>query len=108
MPEIAYVNGKWLPLAEARVPVLDRGFLFADGVYEVVPVYSGRGFRLREHLSRLTRSLAELRITNPHSEKEWAALVENLIAENGGGDLLVYLQITRGAPAKRGHPFPEN
>ena len=108
MPETAYVNGQWLPLAEARVPVLDRGFLFADGVYEVVPAYAGRGFRVAEHLQRLARSLSELRISNPHSEKEWAALLKKLFAENGRGNLLAYLQVTRGAPEKRGHPFPED
>jgi D-alanine transaminase len=108
MAEIAYVNGQWSPLADARVSVLDRGFLFADGVYEVVPVYASRGFRLQEHLRRLARSLSELRIANPHGEQEWTALIERLIADNGGGDLLVYLQVTRGAPARRGHPFPEN
>jgi D-alanine transaminase len=116
MADVAYVNGQWGPLAEARVPVLDRGFLFADGVYEVVPVYAGRGFRVPEHLRRLAQSLSELRIRNPHSEEEWTALLEKLVHENlrpepgrgSGGDLLAYLQVTRGAPAKRSHPFPEN
>ena len=110
--EVAYLNGEWLPLAQAKVSVLDRGFLFADGVYEVVPVYAGRSFRLAEHLRRLARSLAELRIHDPHTAAQWTALVERLVAENspgaGNGNLLVYLQVTRGAPAKRGHPFPEN
>ena len=108
MPDVAYVNGQWLPLNEAHVSVLDRGFLFADGVYEVVPVYAGRSFRVAEHLQRLARSLSELRIRNPHSKNEWTALLEKLVSENGGGDLLAYLQVTRGAPGKRGHPFPEN
>ncbi len=112
MSAIAYVNGEFLPLAEARVPVLDRGFLFADGVYEVVPVYGGKPFTLNEHLRRLDRSLRELRIANPHSSDQWRALIERLIRDNihGGdpGDRLVYLQITRGASEKRGHAFPEN
>lgn len=112
MNGIAYVNGVWLPLAEAKVPVLDRGFLFADGVYEVIAAYGGKPFALREHLARLQRSLAELRIPNPHDETQWTALVERLIAENapeaGDGDTLVYLQVTRGAPASRAHAFPEN
>ena len=102
----AYVNGAFVPVAEARVPVLDRGFLFADGVYEVVPAYGGKPFALKEHLVRLARSLKELQITNPHSEAEWAGLTDQLIARNGGGDCMVYFQITRGAPAKRSHAFP--
>ncbi len=108
----ALINGKWLPLSQATVSVLDRGFLFADGVYEVVPAYAGRCFQLVEHLQRLARSLKELRIQDPHSQSEWIALVERLIEENRGlaadGNVLVYLQVTRGAAAKRAHPFPEN
>lgn len=102
----AWVNGAFVPLAEARVPVLDRGFLFADGVYEVIPAYGGKPFAPREHLARLARSLRELAIANPHSEDDWAALAQRLIDLNGGGDCTVYLQVTRGAPARRGHPFP--
>jgi D-alanine transaminase len=101
----AYLNGSFLPIEEARVPVLDRGFLFGDGVYEVIPVYAGRLFRLDEHLQRLERSLAEVRIANPHDRAGWTALLERLVAANGGGDLAVYLQITRGV-AKRDHAFP--
>jgi D-alanine transaminase len=102
----AYVNGAFMPVAEAKVPVLDRGFLFADGVYEVIPAYGGKAFALKEHLARLARSLRELKIANPHSDAEWIALSEQLMAHNGGGDCIVYLQVTRGAPAKRAHPFP--
>jgi D-alanine transaminase len=105
---IAYVDGRFVPVGEARVSVLDRGFLFADGVYEVIPVYGGRPFRLGEHLARLARSLSELKIANPHDDKGWIALVTKLVAENGGGDRSVYLQVTRGAPEKRAHAFPEN
>jgi len=104
----AYVNGAFVPLAEARVPVLDRGFLFADGIYEVVPAYGGKPFALREHLARLARSLRELAITNPHSEAEWAGLAARLMEQNGGGDCMIYFQVTRGAPEKRGHAFPVN
>jgi D-alanine transaminase len=86
--------------------VLDRGFLFADGVYEVVPAYAGKPFLLKEHLARLARSLRELRITDPHSEAEWAGLAAGLVEHNGGGDCTVYLQVTRGAPGKRAHAFP--
>jgi D-alanine transaminase len=104
---IAYVGGEFVPLAEARVPVLDRGFLFADGVYEVIPAYQARPFALKEHLARLARSLRELAIANPHTDAEWTQLAQRLIQENGGaGDLLVYFQVTRGAPAVRAHAFP--
>jgi D-alanine transaminase len=106
----ACVNGALVPLAEARVSVLDRGFLFADGVYEVVPAYGGRPFAMRAHLVRLARSLRELAIANPHSEAEWIELTRKLLAANAspGADSMVYLQVTRGAPEKRGHPFPDN
>jgi len=108
---VAYVSGQYLPLAEARVPVLDRGFLFADGVYEVLPAYRSRPFAVREHLARLARSLRELQIANPHTDAQWREIVARLVRENGpdaGGsaDLLVYLQVTRGAPEVRQHAFP--
>ena len=108
---VAYVSGQYLPLGEARVPVLDRGFLFADSVYEVLPAYQGRPFLLREHLARLARSLRELQIANPHGDAEWAQIIARLLRDNGpaaGGppDLLVYLQVTRGAPPTRAHAFP--
>jgi len=107
---VAYVGGQFVPLAEARVSVLDRGFLFADGVYEVIPAYQGRPFGMREHLQRLARSLRELQIQNPHTDAEWTDLVARLMRENapsaGATDLLVYLQVTRGAPERRAHPFP--
>jgi D-alanine transaminase len=102
----AYVNGAFVPVTEARVSVLDRGFLFADGVYEVIPAYAGRPFALKEHLARLARSLKELQIADPHDTAGWTALAQQLIAHNGGGDCMVYFQVTRGAPAKRGHAFP--
>jgi len=105
---IAYVNGAFVPVAEARVPVLDRGFLFADGVYEVIPAYGGKPFAINQHLARLARSLKELQIANPHSEAEWTVLAMKLMEQNGGGDCMIYFQITRGAPAKRSHAFPLN
>ncbi len=104
----AYVNGAFVPLAEARVSVLDRGFLFADGVYEVIPAYGSKPFALREHLARLARSLRELQIANPHSDAEWAELAAKLMEQNGGGDCMIYFQITRGAPSSRSHAFPLN
>jgi len=100
-----YLNGRWLPMEEAMVPVLDRGFIFGDGVYEVIPVYSRRPFRLREHLRRLQYSLTAIKLANPHGEAEWTALIEALIARNEGEDQYLYLQVTRG-PAKRDHAFP--
>jgi D-alanine transaminase len=103
---MALVNGAFVPVAEARVPVLDRGFLFADGVYEVVPAYAGKPFRLKEHLARLARSLKELQIANPHGEAQWAELAGQLMEHNGGGDCMIYFQVTRGAPSTRAHPFP--
>lgn len=105
---IAYLNGQWLPLSEARVSVLDRGFLFADGVYEVLATYDGRLLGETEHLARLERSLGELKIRNPHTRNEWQAIFARLIREAGGGDLVVYLQITRGAANSRSHAFPDN
>lgn len=103
---IAYLNGQWLPLSQAKVSVLDRGFLFADGVYEVLASYGGKLLGETEHLARLERSLAELKIRNPHSRAEWQAIFARLVREYGGGDLVVYLQITRGAAAGRSHAFP--
>jgi D-alanine transaminase len=103
----AYLNGSFLPLEEAHVPVLDRGFLFGDGVYEVIPVYGGRLFRLPHHLRRLKNSLAGLRMPNPMSDAEWEAVLAELVAHNEGSDQAVYLQVTRGVAAKRDHAFPE-
>ena len=104
---IVYLNGEFLPLAEARVSVLDRGFLFGDGVYEVIPVYAGRLFRLQEHLHRLENSLKGIKLQNPLMEKQWVKILESIVSRNNGGDQAIYLQITRG-PAKRDHNFPEN
>lgn len=103
---VCYLNGEFLPLQEARVSPLDRGFLFADSVYEVLPVFDGRMFRFREHFDRLARSLQEIRIESPHSHGEWLALLETLIERNGGGDMYVYLQVTRGMEFGRNHSFP--
>ena len=102
-----YLNGAYLPLAEARISPLDRGFLFADGVYEVVPVNRGRPFRLREHLKRLDDSLRSIRVTNPHTDAGWLAILERLAAEAGSPEALVYLQVTRGTEFGRNHLFPQ-
>lgn len=104
---IVYLNGQFLPIEEARVPVLDRGFIFGDGVYELIPVYSRHPFRLNEHLHRLQASLDGIRLTNPHPLAVWAELVRELIAKNPDEDQSLYLQITRGV-APRDHAFPKN
>ena len=82
-----YLNGAYLPLADARISPLDRGFLFADGVYEVVPVNRGRPFRLREHLKRLADSLRSIRIDNPHSDAEWLAIIARLASPHSAASV---------------------
>lgn len=101
-----YLNGDFMPIEEARIPVLDRGFIFGDGVYEVIPVYSRKPFRLAEHLLRLQHSLDGIRLANPHSDKEWSNLLEQIIAGNESDDQYLYLHVTRGV-AKRDHAFPK-
>jgi len=100
-----YLNGEFMPLAEARVPVLDRGFVFGDGVYELVPVYSNKPFRLDEHLRRLQTSLESIRLANPHGITVWRELILRLIALQDFADQSVYIQVTRGV-APRDHAFP--
>lgn len=104
--QIAYLNGSYLPLSEARIPVLDRGFLFGDGIYEVVPVYHGKPFRLAQHLQRLARSLSLVRIDSPMTPAGWNELIETLVQRHPQWpNQLIYLQITRGV-APRDHAFP--
>jgi D-alanine transaminase len=100
-----YLNGQFMPLAEAKVPVLDRGFVFGDGVYELVPVYSRKPFRLDEHLRRLQGSLDGIRLANPHGMAVWRELIVRLIELQDFADQSVYIQITRGV-APRDHAFP--
>ena len=107
MTDIAYLNGEFLPLDQARVPVLDRGFIFGDGVYEVIPVYGRRAFRLPEHLRRLQHSLDAVRLANPMTDAEWTRLIGEIIQRNAGDDQSVYLQVTRGV-ARRDHAFPKD
>lgn len=102
-----FLNGAFLPLAEAKVPVLDRGFIFGDGVYEVVPVYSKVPFRLEEHLARLERSLGAVGIRNPYTREQWRAYVGGVIERQPFEDQAVYFQVTRGV-AKRDHAFPKH
>lgn len=111
MSQTVYLNGKFLPIEQAYVPVLDRGFIFGDGVYEVIPVYSGFPFRLHEHLKRLDQSLASIRLKNPYDGATWEKLINELIKPNMAcaaefQDISLYLQVTRGA-APRDHAFPK-
>jgi D-alanine transaminase len=103
--DICYLDGEYLPLAEARVSVLDRGFIFGDAVYEVLPAFAGRMFALEEHLRRLAQSLRAVDIVAPMSDDAWRERLEELVALNGGSDLSIYLQVTRGV-APRDHAFP--
>jgi D-alanine transaminase len=104
---ICYLNGSYLPLSDARVSPLDRGFLFGDAVYEVIPVYRGRPFRLREHLDRLNRSLGAIRMSAPRSHPEWAAICLQLVEQSGARDSYIYIQVSRGAELGRNHAWPE-
>ncbi len=105
---VCYLDGALLPLREARISPLDRSFLFGDGVYEVIAFHAGYASRLPANIARLRRSLAELRIRNPHSDARWAELVQELAAANGGADLYVYLQVSRGSEFGRNHaPLPD-
>ena len=107
---LCYLNGQYTPLPDAKISVLDRGFIFGDGVYEVVPVYGGQPFRFAQHMARLDRSLAELRIANPLSHAQWREIALQLVAAYAGSaglspqgnDQLVYIQVTRGV-APRDH-----
>ncbi len=101
-----YLNGQYMPIEEAKISVLDRGFIFGDGVYEVIPVYSRKAFRLPEHLRRLQHSLDGIKLSNPHSDSEWTTVINELVARNSAQDQYLYLHITRGA-AKRDHAFPK-
>ena len=102
---LCYLNGEYTPLNQAKVSVLDRGFIFGDGIYEVVPVYGRRLFRFDEHMARLERSLTKLRIPNPHSRPEWLMRCRRLIEAQASEDQLIYIQVTRGV-ALRDHVMP--
>ncbi len=103
----AYLNGQFMPLSEARISPLDRGFLYADGVYEVIPVYSRCPFRIDEHLRRMQSSLDGIRLPNPHSDDAWRAIIRRLIAAAEFADQTLYIQITRGADLRRDPTFPK-
>jgi len=102
-----YLNGRFLPLEDARISVLDRGFIYGDGVYELVPVYHRQPFRMPQHLARLQHSLDGIRLANPHTPAQWAALIGELVAQQPFDDQGVYLQVTRGV-ARRDHAFPND
>ncbi|HRK41483.1 MAG TPA: D-amino-acid transaminase [Gemmobacter sp.] len=106
MSRTVYVNGDWLPEAEAKVSVFDRGFLMADGVYEVTSVLDGKLIDFTGHCIRLARSLGELEMTNPHSEAEWLAIHREIVAKNSIEDGMIYLQVTRGNPGDRDFAYP--
>jgi D-alanine transaminase len=104
---LVYLNGAMTPLSEARIPVLDRGFIFGDGVYEVIPIYHRKPFRAEQHMARLFRSLAAVGIVNPHSKEQWLNLIGQVTDAYAAEDQLVYMQVTRGV-AKRTHAFPKD
>lgn len=100
-----YLNGQFLPLEDAKISVLDRGFIYGDGVYELIPVYAREPYRMPQHLARLQRSLDGIRLANPHSAADWEAIIRALIGRMPFADQGVYFQVTRGV-AKRDHAFP--
>lgn len=101
-----YLNGHYLPLNEAKISVMDRGFLFGDAIYEVIPSYSGHLFRFQEHMERLENSLSSIRLSNPHGRAQWLEILTPLL--DSSLDQYIYLQITRGVGPNRDHAFPEN
>lgn len=105
---IAFLNGTYLPLEEAKISPLDRGFLFGDGIYEVVPSYAGKMVGFAPHIERMNNGLTAIGIDLGWSQSDWADLCAQLIEKNGAGNLGIYLQVSRGADSKRFHGFPEN
>lgn len=103
---MVYLNGAMTPLSEAKIPVLDRGFIFGDGIYEVIPIYGRKLFRSDQHMARLFRSLAAIGIPNPHTKEQWMHLIEQVVAAHPADDQMAYLHVTRGV-AKRAHAFPQ-
>jgi len=106
-----YLNGEYLPLDQAKISVLDRGFLFGDGVYEMIPAYGGQLLRMAEHMQRLQNSLDAICLKNPLEAKQWQEIIHRLLLDNSASgaieDKAVYLQVTRGVAAKRDHRFPQ-
>lgn len=106
MTNIAHFNGRLMPLDEIRISPLDRGFIFGDGVYEVIPVYDGVMLHGREHFERLARSMKEIQLPSPHTADEWMRVTQELLAHHPG-NVSVYIQVTRGVPPKRDHVMPK-
>ena len=102
-----FLNGELLPAEQATVSVLDRGFIFGDGIYDVVPVYGRKLFRFAQHLARLDRNLGKLRIANPHGAEDWLERCRKLIAAHASDDQMIYIQVTRGV-APRDHVMPKD
>lgn len=105
---VVYLNGEFIPQQEAKVSILDRGFLFGDSIYEVIPVYQGVPFRLQQHLQRLRYCLDAIKLASPHSDQQWADIIGRLVAHNGRGNQSIYLQVTRGAASTRSHSTPDD
>mgnify|MGYP000344603896 FL=1 len=105
---IAYLNGQWMPPSEAKVSVFDRGFMFGDGVYEVMPVYDGRIFTKAQHLVRLARSQAEIGLAPVMSAEAWSTLLDEAVEKSGEAQALIYIQVTRGAAIERSHIYPDS
>lgn len=106
--DCVFLNGQYLPLSEAKISPMDRGFLFGDGVYEVIPSYDGRCVGLSRHIQRLNNNLAEIGITLSWTENTWAKLTQRLLTKNGAGNLSVYIQVSRGTDSVREHAFPNS
>lgn len=108
MADIVYLNGDFIEKSQAKISVLDRGFLFGDGIYEVIPVYNASPFRLDQHLKRLFDNTKNIQIDLSLISIQWQETIEKVISKNGGGNLSLYIQITRGIATERNHAFPEN
>ena len=105
---LVYLNGAFIPQDEARISIMDRGFLFADAVYEVIPVYNGKCFRLTEHIDRLNQSLQSIHLDTMHTFQQWNDIITKLVEKNGGGNQSLYLHISRGPAPTRNHAIPEH
>ena len=105
---IAYLNGSWQPIEKAQVPVLDKGFMFGDGVYEVIPVYQSKPFAVEEHLARLSKSLGAMRIPAPMGEEDWLTLFRVGISKADVNEAIIYVQVTRGVAEVRSHVYGDS
>ncbi|TBR41587.1 D-alanine aminotransferase [Marinomonas agarivorans] len=105
---IVYLNGDFMPIEEAKISPLDRGFLFGDGIYEVIPAYDGKTVGLAPHMQRMFNGMAAIEIKMEKTLAEWQTLIQSIIEKNGGGNLGIYIQVSRGTDVKRYHAYPEN